>query len=203
MKSKLLVSILVIVIIGGIAGYFLFVQKYGIVTRVNTNITHEISAGELVLVKQIFEKNKLDIHGLQFTWFKADDESQPQATYEIHISAKQFYSDLPIFLGGITYHFNKSTGILDSISGKRVTDLNISTTPRVSIHEAAKKSGVASALLNGELGVYSIDPTPADLNSDFQYMLAWKITPRDSEYPVAFVDATTGKVLYYFNGIIN
>ena len=198
MKFKKAVLILTIVIICTVAGYFLFVQKYGFITRVYTNAEHEISSAELVQVKQLFEKNKLDIHGLQFAWFQTDDESQPQAIYEIHVAAKEFYTDLPIFFVGIIHRFNKQSGILESVSGQRITNLNISTIPRVSIYEAAKKSGVRSVFLKGELGVYSIDQkTSGDLNHDFKYVLAWKITPRNSEFPIAFVDATTGKVLSY------
>ena len=202
MHSKLFI-ISIFIIISITAGYFLFVQKYGLVNQINTNAQHTIPLAELTQTKQLFEKNKLDTHGLQFTRFQADNENQPQAIYEIHVSANQFYNGLPIFLGNNTYHFNKSTGILESVSGKRITNLDISTAPYISAREAAKKSGVVSKFLDGELGIYSIDPTPGDLNSDFQYMLAWKITPRDSGYPLAFVDAITGKVLYYFNGIFN
>lgn len=191
------IALIGVVIIFGIVLYLILNQQINVV---KSDATHKISPTELIQTQKLFEKNKLDIDNLQFVGFQADNENRLQTTYQIHVAANQIYKGLPIF-GAIIYHFNKSTGILDSISGKRITNLGISIIPRVTVDEAVKKSGVKSRFLNGELIIYSIDKTSSDLNSEFEYILAWKINPRESEYPVAFVDATNGNVLYYFNGI--
>lgn len=211
-NTKITILSILIIILALLGWFFLSKIRYTLAPTIKTtNVIqkiinqndHQINTAELAQTKELFAKNNLDLNNLRFMRFESDDERQQQVIYAFHVAADQFYKGLPLFTENIIYHFNKSTGKIISVSGERISALNLSVTPKISLAEATKKSGLSLYNLQGELGIYSLDETPADNNSDFKHFLAWKITPRDNKYPVAYINAINGDLLYYFNGIFN
>ena len=206
MNQKGFVSVVVIgisvAILLGIAGYFILVKKPAIfnnseVSRISTNMSHKVSSAELDTVNNLFQKNNLDLNGLQIVDVNVSENYDKTTTF--HIKANQFYRGIPIFNDWVAYHIKK-TGEIESITGERISNLNISIDPKISENEAVK---IARAKMSGgykfavELGIYR-------KYGEKIFELAWEIHTDNKGFPsqVAYVDANTGELLYYFDGMV-
>lgn len=202
---KTSIKILTLVVIVVIAGYFMFFPEFR-VSRITTDTDHKISATELKIVKDFFQKNNIDLNNLQI--FKVTMSKRYDSTTIFHVRVNQFYRGLPIFDNWITYHFLETGEIQGDITGERFADLDISIDPKVTIHKAVKisKTKMRGHNYTAELGIYR--PYPYDQYGKKlpdNFFLAWQINSDNPNTPAAkaYVDANTGELLYYFSGIVN
>ena len=208
MNKRIILYSVAILFLIGIGSYF-FPSSLQ-VTQVRTNTNHNVSTEELSRVKNLFQKNNIDLGTLAITSVKIDEQGAS------HIRAEQFYKNLPIFLGGqIIYHFDSSgKALVDStnpdgtnhiyISGERIGNLGISTEPSISAPTAvrtARESMKSNYFFTAELGFW--DLTAGTSNTESNFVLVWRIKPKGADqYPYAIIDANTGKLIRYWNGII-
>jgi|SRR3989344_868931 len=205
MNKKWILIIIVLLAIF-IAGYFLPTPIQ--VTRENTDTNHRVSVTDLATAKELFQKNNIEMGTLAIVQVTKDRHDTT------HVGGAQFYNDLPVFFGNITYHFDQSgkaqdRSIIDNTndiftSGERVGDLGILTKPSISISTAARKAREkikANYFFTAELGFW--DSIAGTSYGEPNFILVWKVkSKRADEYPYAFVDANSGKLLRYWDGII-
>lgn len=202
-----IILVVVIVILVGIAGYFLPTPLQ--VARLHTNTSNRVSTGELAIAKELFRKNNIDIGTLAVVRVEKDEFGGT------HIRSDQFYKGLPIFFEDIIYHFDASGFTIKTevspidgtqgivVSGERIGELDLSIEPKISMYAAARKAREKMKLnyfFTAELGIL-------DLNAGISYakpnfVLVWKVKPRGvDEYPYTVIDANNGRLLKYDDGI--
>ena len=167
------------------------------VSRVITDTSHKVSYTELDTIKNLFQKNNIDLANLQVLEVTTSENYDKTTT--LHINTNQFYQGIPIFNDRVTYHIKK-TGEVESISGQPISNLNISIDPKISEYEGVKIARtkiVGGYKFTAELGLYR-------KSRDENFVLAWEIHTDNKKFPsqVAYIDANNGNLLYYFNGII-
>ena len=206
MKKKIILYSVLVLLVIGIVGYFFPTPVQ--VARINTDTKHRVSTADLAIAKELLRKNKIEVGTLAFVAVVKDE-------YGItHIWGEQFYSGLPVFSGNIGYHFDQSGKAQDRLiidgtkdvltSGYRIEDLNISIEPRISASTAARiarEKMKSSYFFTAELGV--LDLNAGTLNTQPNFVLIWEVKPRGADkYPYAHIDANSGKLLRYSDGII-
>lgn len=186
------------------------------VQRVNYSFTTQgptVTDAQMDTVKTLFSSNNLSLNHLQI--YSVINESK----YEIiHVYCNQFINGLLIFGGDTGFHFRKGlTGyLLEYMPSNLIKGtVNIDSLHKSSPLHAANvlyqkitddlqyysgSSGWADSCYNVTLGIISTAPnSPNETN----YKLTWKITPENNEYPYCIVNALSGALEYYNDGIIN
>jgi hypothetical protein len=176
------------------------------IKRVETNTNHRVSGAELSKAEKLFLQNNIDIGTLAIVSVSTDRFGKT------HIRCDQFYKGIPIFGGDVIYHFEQSGKAMDRsaidgtqdiyISGNLIEDITASEEPKLTMYEAEERvqTKMNSKSFTAELGF-------RDLNAGISYKepnfsLIWKIMPADAEkYPYAYIDANSGNILYYDDGI--
>ncbi|MEK7608152.1 MAG: hypothetical protein AAB495_01075 [Patescibacteria group bacterium] len=196
-KKRFAGAVLVLGIFVG-AGYFVL-SRSGLmpvqVAQVRTSTNHVVSADDLIIAKGLFEKNNIEMGALAITQVVKDDLGTT------HVWGDQFYNGLVLFTGKIGYHFDKS-GRHNFTSGERVGDIRISTDPSISMTMAAKiarKKIMSEYRFAAELGIFDISAGTSGLKPN--YMLVWKIKPDAIDYPYIIIDARSGSIIRYDDGI--
>jgi hypothetical protein len=175
-----------------------------------SNTSHKISHEDLAKVQILFNKNNLNLSDFQI--IKYDKEVSP--VQREFVRANRLYKGLVIFLeGDVIYQFNKE-GVKTYESGltSKITK-EISLESTISKEEAVNKAIEESERQTSfpELNRFDEGNMIAELGiankkvgSEYEnpnWVLAWKITNGGSDYPVAFVDANDGTIIYYDSGI--
>lgn len=119
----------------------------------------------------------------------------------VHIRMDQSHAGLKVFQGELITHFN-ADGSLSTISGEYYKDINISTTPKLTIPEAIN-------VATQDFGhILSAEPTVElmVLPQDGKYHLAYRVEVADiqSNHPAAhvyFVSAKSGKILFDYDNL--
>jgi len=174
--------------------------------RREASIEHQVSSDNLAVVEWLFEKNGLDLKRYQVKRFGMypDYSQNPQATY-YGIRAGQVYKGLPIFLDDVGYGFNKDGDLVYRADRRLIYNMGkeFSEKPRFSMEDAEQKAvdahsaAFGSQQVTAELGFHN---RYVGMSHDPDYVLVWKITT-GGEYPFAIVDADTGEVLCFDDGI--
>ena len=191
MNRKLIIIVVLVLVV--VAGYVITSQSL-LVSRID-NINHKVASKELSLAQELFENNNVDFSTLAIRSVGKDRHGNT------HIGADQIYKNLRIITNDLIYHFDES-GVITSVSGVVIDEINISTDPNISINEAVnlvKHRMSSSYILTGELGFFDLNAGSG--NTKVNFTLVWKMKPRLSEYPYAIVDAYSGEILRYDDGI--
>ena len=205
MNRKIILYLIAILLLIGIGGYFSPASIQ--VTRINTNTTHSVSATDLTTARELFQKNNIEMGTLAIVEVTKDERGFT------HIWGKQFYNGLPVFFGNIGYHFDQSGRAQDRLiidgskdiytSGDRIGDLGLSTEPSISASTASRKAREkmkANYFFSAELGVLNLNAGTSYAKPNF--VLVWRVEPKGVDnYPYADIDANSGKLLQYDDGI--
>ena len=162
---------------------------------------------DLILAKSLFDLNKLDYSNLQFYLLQTDELGY------YHVRCFQYANDLKIFTDEVIFHFNK-TKTYYTLSGDIITKIDLNREPSM------KQNDVIEMFLNDlnqdnnyfgnkddiKQGCYDIEFGYFDLNAGISYSAsnftkAWKVKPKDKQYPYAFINDMTSTTIYYDNGI--
>ncbi|MBS3112815.1 hypothetical protein J4418_01920 [Candidatus Woesearchaeota archaeon] len=170
-------------------------------------INHEISPQDLVIVQDLFNKNNLNIDDFQILKLKIDSKytDNPQAGYYV-VKANRVYNGLRFFMGGdVIYHFNKEGSKVFEAGSVSDNIGEISPNPLISKEDAfailqedysdifGKENLFAEfGIANKKVGIGYKDP---------DFVLSWKITVGNSEYPYAVVSAINGEIIYVDDSI--
>jgi len=163
-----------------------------------------LSESEMEVVKYLFNLNQLDYTKYQFTRFEEDE-------FGHHIRCNQFVNNLIIFYGDLIFHFDKNDSYY-SLSGDLVNTINLNTTfstkqdyvvekfiDLVKHDEMINYKDIIYECFEIEFGYYDLNDVTS---TDPHFVKAWKITPANKEYPVAYLNDETSGVIYYFDGIM-
>jgi hypothetical protein len=175
-----------------------------------------IDTAEVRIANNLFRSNGIDIRNYRYYRYSTDSmlQNPPHSTiYYVHVRADQYANGLRIFFKDIIYHFRN--GFLYFISGHPTNGTKLNTSSRLTLGQlrklfidAAEQDWYKGAqykdvCLKAEFGYLDLNAWKPD--SAENLIKAWKVTPRDSEYPseypVAYFQDDDGKLLGYDNGI--
>jgi len=177
------------------------------VERIYSSRKHEASNSELKTINNLFTKNDLTLNNLRVYKLQSDD----YLGFKL-VRCDQFYDGLLLITEPVTFHFNNG-GYLNYISGDMIDSLNIDTIPNIS----AESTGVTlykcitcdlnspqvlinkSTCFEAELGIFDINAGWSYRDKDF--VLVWKVEPRNAESPQVIINAKTDSLIRYYNGI--
>lgn len=161
------------------------------VEKITSNSDHLVS--EQVLQEMGYLVDIIESSG-EFQIFQYSTDQ-----YGSYARCNQYYHGFPIFHGDVNFIFTDGVDIVGDV----VDTINLSTIPKIEYQKAAE---IADQLINSkksykaELGFFDINATTG-INIQ-EYKLCWKIAVEDNEYPYAIIDAQTGAVLKYDDGIV-
>lgn len=169
---------------------------------------------ELATAIKLLQKNNISANGLIVYQVILNDSisiNGPLRIYQ-HVAAYEESKGLPIFNSGIGYHFKNE--VFETSIGQRYGTLNLNTKAEATLPQirkvfidAFKKDGYTvdnnvneSSCLNAEFGYYNLSQDTPDHPN---FIKVWKVTfSKYNEYPVAFIQDSNRKLIYYFNGLM-
>jgi len=167
-----------------------------------------LTAEDSVKINNLFEKNNITNDDCQSIERFIDDQ------YSTNIWCGQFYRNLPVIWGSLLYTFDPSgtlrkgsKGSKDSYNDKLSSELNIDIDPTIPEKEAIstfidsakmRDKNITSTTAIATLGIYNKNSGMSYTQPD--YKLIWYVK-FNKKYPFAIIDATSGIVYYYDNGI--
>ena len=175
------------------------------VERINSSRTHKVSNSELKTINNLFAWNDLTLCNLRIYRLQT-----VELGYYL-VRCDQFYDGLLLITEPVAFHFNN--GYLRYISGDIIDSLNIDTIPNIS----AESTGVTlykcitsdpkaprvlinkSTCFEAELGIFDINAGWGYKDKDF--ILVWKVEPRNAESPQVIINAKNDSLIRYYNGI--
>jgi Zn-dependent metalloprotease len=179
---------------------------YCIKTIQNSPGTTVLSKSEMDEIKNLFSRNQLDFKKYQFTRFQKDELGHR------HVRCYQFANNLIVFTSDAIFHFDNN-GKYYTLSGELVNAISLDKNPSMSRDEVVEKfmgnieqdgfnqgnNELISSCFDVEFGYYDLN---AGISyADEKYVKAWKIKPRNSEYPFAYINDESSEIIYYDNGI--
>jgi|GEM_PF-2046769 len=178
------------------------------VERIYSSRTHKVSNGDLKTINYLFAKNNITLNNLRVYKLQTDELGY------YHVRCDQYYDGLPLFTEAVIFHFENG-GYLYYISGDMIDSINIDTIPDIS----AESTGVIlykcitsdsdshqvlmkkSTCFEAELGIFDINAGVS--YTDKNFVLAWKVEPRNAESPHLIINAKTDSLIRYYNGVFH
>jgi hypothetical protein len=176
-----------------------------------------ITDGQMDTVYKLFQATNLSLNNLQVIRYIND------AKYDlIHLFMNQFVNGLLVFDDEVGFHFHTLNGnyTIDSLGMPPGEDFvhspAIDSFYKISPEHAANilyqqmTKDLQSAAWQGNwkdscfaatLGLSVVNGKEPHSN-EARYGLVWQVTPQNNQYPICYVNAITGKMISYFNGII-
>lgn len=170
-------------------------------------INQLISDQELNTVQSLFKSNNLSLDNLLVYKVQSD------AGGNTHVRCYQYFNDLFVFFDDVIFHFDKQNHYYLT-SGELISSIDIKPYPSMSTWQVGKlflqsikDNGYSGEILKQyEDGCFSCELGYFDLNvgsyASPNFRLAWKITPKDLQYPIAFINDSDNSLIYYFDGTI-
>ncbi|WP_413670714.1 hypothetical protein ACEN9X_12700 [Mucilaginibacter sp. Mucisp86] len=184
-------------------------EDNGCISRIKRDYS-DSNKVELATAIKLLQKNNIPTNGLVIYRVILNDSISTNI-YQ-HVMAYEESNGLPIFNSGISYHFRNE--IFETSIGRRYGTLNLNTKAAATLPQirkvfidAFKKDGYTvdnnvneSSCLNAEFGYFDLNhDTPDHPN----FIKAWKVTfAKYNEYPVAYIQDSDRKLLFYFNGLL-
>jgi len=177
------------------------------VERINSSRTHKVSNSELKTTNNLFAWNDLTLNNLRV------NKLQTYLEFSV-VRCDQFWDGLLLITEPVTFNFNNG-GDLNYISGDIIDSINIDTIPNIS----AESTGVIlykcitsdlnaprvlmhkSTCFEAELGIFDINAGVG--YTDKNFVLVWKVEPRNAESPQVIINAKTDSLIRYYNGIFH
>ena len=170
---------------------------------------HLINDSDLQTVKSLFESNNLSLNNFLVYRLQIDDMGYK------HVKCYQYVNNLKVFTDEVIFHFDAQNHYY-VLSGELISTINIKTSPSMSKNDVIKiflksveddDSDFSPNLEQLKDGCFLCELGYYDLNSGTSYasqnfIRAWKITPEDKDFPVAFINDSDKSLIYYFNGVI-
>jgi hypothetical protein len=171
-------------------------------------INHLISDQQLNTVQSLFKSNNLSLDKFLVYRLQGDDLGNT------HVRCYQYINDLIVFTGEVIFHFDKYNHYYFT-SGDIISSIDIKPYPLMNTWQVGKlflqiiknygyNGDILKQYENGcfscELGYYNLNAGISYASQN--YRLAWKITPKDSQYPVAFINDSDNSLIDYFDGTI-
>ncbi|MCK4699785.1 MAG: hypothetical protein KAT38_05610 [Bacteroidales bacterium] len=175
------------------------------VERIYSSRTHKVSNSELKTINNLFARNDLTLNNLRVY------KLQTGLGFNL-VRCDQFYGGLLLITEPVAFQFNNG-GYLNYISGDIIDSINIDTIPNIS----AESTGVIlykcitsdlnaprvlmqkSTCFEAELGIFDINAGVG--YTDKNFVLVWKVEPRNAESPQVIINAKTDSLIRYYNGI--
>ncbi|SEO58152.1 hypothetical protein SAMN05192574_109167 [Mucilaginibacter gossypiicola] len=188
-------------------------EDNGCISRVKRDYS-DSNKVELATAIKLLQKNNIPTNGLVIYRVILNDSittNGPLRVYQ-HVMAYEESNGLPIFNSGIGYHFKNE--VFETSIGQRHGTLNLSTNAGATLPQIRKvfidafnKDGYTigntvddSSCLNAEFGYFNLNQDAPDHPN---FIKVWKVTfAKYNEYPVAYIQDSDRKLIYYFNGLL-
>lgn len=176
---------------------------------------HQIGAAEVQLANQLLASNGIASSNVRYLQYQRDTLERQYPPYErvgVKIVKLQEYANgLLVFTSYLNYLFHD--GVFHVRVGEPTGGTTLNATPRLRLWQvrglflqAAEEFDHNSAswrsiCFGAELGYYNLNAGTGTETE--KLVLAWRISPRGREYPVAYVQDQSGELIYYFNGRVS
>lgn len=175
---------------------------------------HYVDAADSTAAANLLKQNNISVNNLVYYRTTFDDtitSTTGVKNVNQQIFALQYFNGLPLFSSDIAFFFQN--GNYQSTAGTRYNGINLNTIPNLTLPQLRKLYLDAATLNQGpisinlkdsclvaEFGYYDVNalinnPTP-------NFVKAWSVTPKNSNYPIGIFRDDNGKTITYISGIV-
>lgn len=188
-------------------------EDRGCVERVVIPVSaHSINAADVPVINNLFSKNGID--NSRFRYYRHIHDTlktqyPPFRWYDMHVvRLDQYTNGLPVFYGEMIFHFLDDS--LSYLSDNVTKGTSLDTIPRLNLFQLRKlflhtverfdhnSDQYRDVCIKCEFGYY--DQNVSKYGEPEQLVKAWRVTPKNSEYPFAYF-TDEGVFISYDNGI--
>jgi hypothetical protein len=165
---------------------------------------------EMDTIKYLFDKNQMSYTGLQF-WHYSESRGYNNVLFR-YIGAYQYVNGLKVFTDYWGFEFGENDS-LTYVDGDTISNLSLPNKPKllcsqvrwifiyeISNDELYKHYAIQDSCVEMEFGYYDLHSGSG--NQIKKYTTAWKVYPKNRDFPYAYIDDLRGELIYYENGIV-
>jgi len=174
---------------------------------------HDLKASDILLVNNLFLNNNIDNRNFRYNYFseysaQLSNLSEPKTDIK-SVVVDQYSNGLRILNSSIQYYFYNN--IFKSVSNEISKGTSLNIQPHLKLSELRKLYikdvklrdkdlfNLNDTCIKAEFGYYNIN-SYYDKSRE-QLIKAWKVTPKNGNFPVAYYKDEDGGYLYYWNGL--
>lgn len=175
---------------------------------------HGLSSAEVATINSLFVRNRLDTRNLRYVRYVRESVQTlfpPYASFDSQVvTVEEYTNGLRIFTAQSIFafkngSFNFQNGQLSSgtslntsptLNARQVRDLFQAT---VTEFDAGRLKEVQRQCVSAEFGYYNLNAGIS--NAPEKLVKAWRVSPKNQEYPFAYYQDEVGQLIYYDNGI--
>jgi hypothetical protein len=175
---------------------------------------HGLSSAEVAVINDLFVRNRLASRNLRYVRYVREAVQTyfpPYASFDSQVVRVEEYTNgLRIFTGELIFAFKN--GSFNVQTGQRSRGTSLDTSPTRSpgqvrdLFEATLTQVDASRLnevqrqcVRVEFGYFNLNAGTS--NASEKLVKAWRVSPKNQEYPHAYYQDEAGQLIYYDNGI--
>lgn len=164
---------------------------------------HLISSSDFDLAKSLFEFNNIDYSRYQFFEYTKDYLGS------YHVKFNQYINNLKLFSGSAIIHFDKdkkfksdSYNLIEQIDLDTKRSMNIDNVVQIFFNKVFEntQTNISNLCFDVEFGYFDLNSGISNATNNF--IKAWKVTLKNSKFPLALINDTTSEIVYFDNGYI-
>lgn len=168
-----------------------------------------IKAADSLQAVKLFQQNNIKYDNLVFERVILNDTitNTEGTTVYNHVVVIQYFNGLPILSDDGAYHFRD--GLFYLTSGNLYTSINLDNHPTTKLTTLSSlyiaqtrqeyNTNYRDSCVVAQFGYFNLHAGTADNTPSF--IKAWRVTPKNSFWPVALYRDDNAKLIYYDNGI--
>lgn len=178
---------------------------------------HSVSAADVALIDDLFERNNIDNSRFRYYRFERDTLQTSFPPYERYekkwIRVNEYSNSLRILNADLVFQFKND--VFSFRAGETSNGTTLGTTPSLKLDEIREmflghieefdknSAQYADSCFKAEFGYFNLNAGIS--NSTEELVKAWRVTLKNSvaptEFPVAYYQDANGELIYYDNGI--
>jgi len=168
---------------------------------------YSVKSSDAVIISNLFNQNNISSADVKYSSYYHDTIKMVNFK---SVGVNEYINGVPILNGYLYYYFKND--IFEFMQGVPTKGTNLNSIPALKLGQVRqlflndletqdqKGKQYQDSCLRAEFGYYNLNSGTGKL--DELLVKAWKVTPKNSEYPVAYYQ-DNGNKISYFNGIFS
>ncbi|WP_206984594.1 hypothetical protein [Hymenobacter telluris] len=168
----------------------------------------------MATINSLFVRNRLDSRNLRYVRYVRESVQtffSPYASFDSQVvTVEEYTNGLRIFTAQLIFAFKN--GSFNFQNGQLSSGTSLNTTPTLSAgqvgelfqaaiteFDAGRLKDVQRQCVSAEFGYYNLNAGIS--NAPEKLVKAWRVSPKNQEYPFAYYQDEAAQLIYYDNGI--
>ena len=175
---------------------------------------HSLSSAEVLTVNSLFSRNNIDNRNFRYTRYSHESVQTffpPFASFDSQLVVVEEYTNGLRILNGQS-NFIFKNGLFDFRVGHQTSGTSLDTSPTrragqlralflatITQFDTGRSEAIQQQCMHAEFGYYDLNAGTSDAPE--KLVKAWRVTPKNQDYPFAYYQDEAGQLIYYDNGI--